>query len=187
MQHFQSGCPSSLFLLKHCRGNDSLSAVATRAASTTQSFKLRPMSGQHPSTDPASFTPDPPADSTQPMQTPNHLAERPEQALPTRPVERGQQSAQSKTGRAVAQAVKDPRPGGQHSDIPPRQHRPQPAALQDVRSQQAAASLSGLPSSTQQQGQDSTHLNLHQSDVWSPLQASAPRQVREVLHCLTRC
>ena len=184
-----------------CRASDSLSAVANRAAPTTQSFKLRPSSATQASADPAAPTPDPP-DSTPPL---HHTSSQPinpsshaamngttdstqKASVQNDSARAGRQGATAGANTAGAQTAAQgppiPRAGGLPRGMPPRQLNPQQTAVRDMRSSRSEAPQAQQPSGVQQQVQNSNHLNLHQSDVSSPLHASAPRQVRHLLHIL---
>ena len=178
-----------------CRGSTSQAAVATRAAAITQSFQLRPPSAKQPPAParcPTSAGPSAPptpeaasaADTstahTNGPQLPPRVADAhqseslPQGAKQTLP--RNAMGHKSHQQQAGQQQQQQQQPQQQQQQQQPGQPVGQQQLVGHARSQ--AGSLQQGPAQ-----QRSDTLNLHQSDVYSPLQASAPTQVAGLIIC----
>ena len=180
----------------NCRANDTLNAVANRAASTTQSFKLRSTSATQSYTDTVTDTPDampPPSAAPTTTQTQTNSSQASRHA-----VDGTQAPAHSSSNASSTQALPaDPSHTQPGQDPPTRQLSSQQAANRALARHHSSAAQESNVSNVQQQQQNQQqqqqqkhqqqqqkhnqqsagHLDLHQNDVWSPLRASAPQQV----------
>ncbi|DBA94847.1 hypothetical protein WJX77_009545 [Trebouxia sp. C0004] len=138
------------------RGSSSQAAVANRAAAVTQSFQLRPSSATQSAAHkpPTSAAPSPPAP---PAANPVSDA-APTSRLTADPVSN------------LANSHKQPLPAPQISQ------QGEHMQTQGYRGSQQQADVSGHSTNQQQSQASQQTLNLHQSDVYSPLRASAPYQ-----------
>lgn len=151
------------------RGSSSQAAVANRAAAVTQSFQLRPSSANQPPAPrraaPAAAAPLPPALAAAPAAAPTDGVQMP---------------------KTHADAMSDM--NGSHRQAPQTSSQGLPSQSPGLQSnqQQQQGNVKQAGNGQQQQQQQlqapqQQTLNLHQSDVYSPLQASAPYQVSVVI------
>ena len=200
--------PASADVAVFCRGSTSQAAVASRAAAVTQSFQLKPPSTKQPPTParrPPSAGPSTPEAASAANSSTTHtnglqllprvadtqqaesLPQGAKQALP-RHASR-ETSQQQRVGQQKQQQQQQPQqpPPQQQFGQQQQQQQQQPGQL--VGQQQLGGHAQSQAGSVQQRPaqQQSDTLNLHQSDVYSPLQASAPTQVVGLIKCHHVC
>ncbi len=158
-----STCFHHLFCLH--RGSTSQAAVANRAAAVTQSFQLRPSSATQ------SAAHKPPTSAAPPPAAPS-AANPITNAAPT-----SRLTADSVSN--LANSHKQPLPAPQISQ------QGEPTQPQEYRGSQQQANVSRHSTNQQQSQASQQTLNSHQSDVYSPLRASAPYQV-SIVQCLVQ-
>ena len=170
-----SKCIVILQSCMRCRGSSSQTAVANRAAAVTQSFQLRPPSASQPAAPIKAPTSGVPA-TTGPPVAAAMAAGAPAAAPATAaPASTDGRQLSHATARQIADAPSSQRPA--QAALQPDSQTGAPYMQGSAGRQQMADEGASTPAQQLAEASHQRTLNLHQNDVYSPLQASAPRQV----------
>ena len=168
-----------------CRSSTSQAAVASRAAAITQSFQLKPPSTKQPPTParrPPSAGPSTPkaASAADSSTSQTNDLQLPPRGADTHQAESLPQPAKQALPRHASRESSQQQRVSQQKQQQQQQQQQQPGQLVG---QQQLADYARSQAGSLQQGPAQHTLNLHQSDVYSPLQASAPNQVAGLIKC----